>query len=140
MSRHHLRLVKPDDSGPSLDVLRGYKQVYLAGPYTGHESGDLDQAYHEINLLLLRLRAQKLFNLYSPIAHWHGAAIAGDLPTTHDVWKDDNEQKVAISNALLVAELPGWKSSHGVNWEIQLARHLQRPVYFINPETLSIRQ
>lgn len=136
--RSHLRLVKPSP-GPSLDILRGFRQIYLCTPYTSHSSGDLEQAYHDTNILLCRLRARDLHNVYSPIAHWHGAAVAGDLPTDHDSWKDDNERKMLASDAIAVATIPGWdKPANGVHWERGLAKDLGRPIYFLNHETLSV--
>lgn len=135
--RGHLRLVK-SDHGPSLDILRGYKQIYLCTPYTGHISGNLDQAYHDTNILLCRLRAQKLFNIYSPIAHWHGAALAGDLPTDHESWREDNERKILASDAVAVGKIHGWSQSMGVRWERGLANDLGRPIYFIDIDTLAV--
>lgn len=137
MNKPNLRLVKTD-SGPSLEILRGYDWVYVASPYTAYQ-GDVDTAAIEINRVLLTLRAQKLFNLYSPIAHWHEAAYLGDLPTTHEAWREENGHKLEQCSALLVVELPGWDQSDGVKWETQVMRNARKPIYFLDPETLELR-
>lgn len=136
-TRRNLRLVKTD-FGPSLEILRGYNWVYVASPYTSFE-GDVDTAAIEINLVLLKLRAQRLYNLFSPIAHWHEAAYLGDLPTSHEAWRDENRHKLEQCSVLLIVELPGWDLSDGIKWEISVMKKASKPIYFLNPQTLELR-
>jgi hypothetical protein len=54
------------------------------------------------------------------------------LPTGYDYWKSRDRLLVSRCDGIMVAKMDGWKESIGVQDEIQCARELGLPVYYID--------
>jgi len=123
----------------TLISLRVFPLIYMGTPYTRYPAG-LQVAFEQSAKLAGRLIRNGV-RVYSPIAHCHPIAIYGDLnPIDHSIWIPLNESMMRASNALLVAEMEGWKDSIGVQQEIGIFERDGKPVYYINPNSLDIRQ
>jgi len=107
--------------------------VYLASPYA-HP----DPATREARFRAACRQAASLLrcgiNVYSPIAHTHGIAAEGDLPTDWSFWEKFDRQYIKMCDEVWVLALDGWEESRGVQAEIALARKLGKPVVVLEPE------
>lgn len=120
------------------DIKRlGY--IYLATPYSKYPKG-LDAAYDDACRLLARL-LERDCDVFCPIAHGHGACIHGGLKALDGkFWTEIDQKHLDRAEVLLIAELPGWQESIGVQYEKDFFEEVGRPVYYINPMTLEVRQ
>lgn len=116
--------------------------TYLASPYS------------DPNLLIRQRRFESMckvvadfvkqgFIVYSPIVHFHPVALANlGLPTDHLFWQEHDQLMISLSRHLVVIKLPGWRTSVGVNAEIDYAKERGLTVYYydpsIEPFTLSL--
>lgn len=124
---------------PIDQLVRDQGYWYLATPYSKWAHG-LEDANTVAQQLTGRLIAAKV-PVYSPIAHTHGIALASSMdPLSHDIWMPADQPLFNAAYGLLVADLPGWKTSKGVDMEIEWARQMHKPIWVIDPETLAIRQ
>lgn len=118
----------PDLSGAGL--------VYLATPYSRFPEG-LDAAFHGAARLAARLIAAGV-TVYSPIAHTHPIAMLGNLdPRDHAMWMKFDAAMMARADALGVAHLAGWRESRGMALEIAEFEAAGKPVFDIDPESLT---
>lgn len=105
---------------------------YLATPYSKYEGG-IEKAYIDacrVTADLIR-RCEKA---YSPIAHTHGIAVHGNLdPLDHDIWLNFDEAMMERCDAIMVARLPGWEESRGVQYEIKRFAEMGKPILFFTP-------
>lgn len=107
---------------------------YLATPYSKWEEG-ITMAYVEAARITARLLKQG-YKVYSPIAHTHPIAIYGNVdPYDHNIWLPFDKAMMDRSDALLVAQLPGWSTSTGVKFEMKTFVEQSKPVYFYDPKT-----
>lgn len=123
----------------NFDSLREHAMIYLASPYSKYPAG-IEAANRDICALAANLLRHRV-KVYSPIAHTHAIAIYGKIdPLDHAFWMDADKAMMELSTALLVATLPGWEDSKGICEERRYFRCAGKPTYFINPDTLEIRQ
>ncbi len=79
--------------------------------------------------------------VYSPIAHSHSVAMAGNLdPMNVDLWYKHNELLMERCDILIVANMIGWRHSEGIAMEVNYFLHLNKPIYDLNPQTLSMKR
>jgi hypothetical protein len=95
---------------------------YLATPYSKWPAGP-DDAAHQAALLAIRLQAAGLV-VYSPIVHSHALCVADKSldHLNHDFWLRIDRTHIAGSCGLIVAQMPGWEASKGVEQEIDWFR------------------
>jgi nucleoside 2-deoxyribosyltransferase len=112
---------------------------YLATPYSKY-AGGLDAAFRDAaKLAALLLRAG--VKCYSPIAHTHPIAVHGKVdPLDHSIWLPFDEAMMRAADVLLVAEMDGWKESKGVLHEINFFATAGKPVFYLDPATLTMRK
>lgn len=72
--------------------------------------------------------------VFSPIAHTHPIAVAGDLPRGWDFWHTYDYWFVSMCDEVWVLMLEGWKVSKGVNAEIAMANSMGKPVKYLNKD------
>ena len=73
--------------------------------------------------------------VFSPIAHSHPIALIGGIdPKSHDVWLPADEPLMLSACGVIVAMLPGWQDSHGVEAEIKLFKQSSKPVLYMMPD------
>jgi hypothetical protein len=92
--------------------------IYLATPYSRYPHG-LDAAHIDACLVAASLISRGL-SIYSPIAHTHPIAHHGGLDKMdHAMWLQFDEAMMTASYGLIVAQLPGWEDSRGIDHEIE---------------------
>lgn len=101
--------------------------TYIACPYTDPSRKVEHQRYEAVRHFVAEY-ARRGRIVYSPILHFHDAAVQHNLPTAADFWKEHNATMLRHASRLLVYRLPGWNRSVGVTWEIDLAQRLCLPV------------
>lgn len=111
--------------------LTEFPLVYLATPYTKYEAG-IDAAFMDAAALAARLLKLDV-KTYSPIAHCHPMAQYGNIdPKDHSIWLPYQEVMMAKADALLVAQLQGWRDSYGVNEEIKFFDRHRKPKFYLD--------
>lgn len=129
--------VQTDASGKAVLVDRGafsidltrHRLVYLGSPYTKYAAG-LDAAFRDVSAIAAEMLRDGV-KVYSPIAHTHPIAIHGNLdPRNHDIWLPFDQAMMDASDAMVVADMDGWRESYGVRFEIDTFRAAGKPVYF----------
>ena len=123
----------------TIHSLRVFPLLYLASPFSLYPEGP-EMAFVQA----CRLSAKLIRNgvkIYSPIAHTYPISVHGDIDKfDHSIWIPFDESMMRVSTALLVAEMDGWKESKGVKIEIDIFARDGKPIYYINPNSLAIRQ
>jgi hypothetical protein len=110
---------------------------YLSSPYTLYAKG-LDAAFQEIAAITGRLRKAGLF-VFSPIVHSHSEAVYAELdPLDLTLWYPYNKIMMQRCDNLIVAHMDGWNESAGVKGEIEFFEKAARPIFDLDPLTLSM--
>lgn len=113
--------------------------AYLATPYSKYPKG-IELAFRDackITARLLRLGMK----VYSPIAHTHPIAVHGKIdPYDHKIWMPFDKAVMDRSDVLLVAKMDTWDQSYGIAEEIKIFTAAGKPIYYLDPETLEVRQ
>lgn len=111
--------------------------AYLATPYSKYPGG-IEKAFIDASALASRLLVAGV-NVYSPIAHTHPLAVHGGLdPLDHSIWLPFDAAMMAASSVLIVAHMEGWAESKGVAHEIFVFEAAKKPIFDLNPETLTM--
>jgi hypothetical protein len=119
-----------------LEIKKGY--WYLGTPYSKWAHG-INDANHVAQKLTGALFLAHV-PTFSPIAHTHGIALeAGIDPFSHKIFMPLGKWMVDAAYGLLVAELPGWQDSYGLQMEIKWFRDQKKPHFLLNPEKLTYR-
>jgi hypothetical protein len=119
------------------NVLAQYRLCYFATPYTKYPAG-LDAAFQEAARLAATFVTAGV-RVYSPIAHTHPLAIAGNLdPLDLSVWLPFDEAMMDASDCLIVAMMDGWDVSAGIKHEIEFFKRDGKPVLYFDPVSLGV--
>lgn len=112
---------------------------YLATPYTKYPQG-IDAAYRDACTLAARLIRIGV-NLYSPIAHAHGIALHGGIDALNQrLWTEIDAIFLDKCEVLIVAHMEGWEQSSGIAHEIEVFERSGRPIFDLDPQTLTMVQ
>jgi len=104
--------------------------IYLASPYS--DSNPLVQDYRHWKACIVAAKLiQAGYHVYSPIAHTHALATAGDLPHGFGFWREYDFWFISHVDEIYVLMLPGWDTSVGVMAEIEMARQLGKRVTYL---------
>ncbi len=113
--------------------------AYLASPYTHYRTG-LDGAHNDACALAAKLIWSGVM-VYSPIAHLHPIALIGALdPLAIELWYKHNDLLMERCNTLIVAHMAGWEKSEGIAYEVNRFLAMNKPIYDLNPQTLSMKR
>ena len=116
-----------------------YSLVYLGSPYSKYPDG-IEAAFQEVSCIAARLLEQGV-NVFCPIAHSHPLAEHGGLdPLDHSIWMPANTAYMGKSDALVIATMRSWKQSVGLHHEIEWFAQADKPIFFVDPETLEIER
>lgn len=103
--------------------------IYLASPYS-----DPDPKVQEARWKAACRAASEMMrageHIFSPIAHTHPIAEFG-LPGGWDFWEAYDREMLRACCELRVLMLDGWKTSKGVNAEVDIATEMGIPVRFV---------
>lgn len=122
----------------SPDALQGFPLIYLGTVYSRYCDGH--EAAHRIACeISAKLIGTSLLRIYCPVAHMHPIAWFGDLsPTDDSIWDWQNEIMIERSDALLVAEMDGWRRSRGLARELESFEAASKPVYYLDLEAFEV--
>jgi hypothetical protein len=108
------------------------KKIYLASPYY-HKNHDI----REQRFISVCKKAGELMNqgyfVYSPIAHSHPIAVQCELPKDWVFWEQYDIEYIKWVDEVWILQLDGWSKSKGISAEIEIAKSIGKPIYFIEP-------
>lgn len=110
---------------------------YLATPYTkfflGHDAAFKEAA--RITAALMRRGHQ----IFSPIVHGHPLSQYGGMPfEDHDFWMNVDRPFMDLCSECIVAKMPGWQTSKGVQEEVLYFLNRECPVWFLDTKTFEM--
>lgn len=108
--------------------------AYLATPYRKYPGGPEEAFVATCKLAALLIRTG--INVYSPIAHSHAIATHGRLGLHDPLWIAFAETMMQASRVLIVAQMPSWEESVGVEHEVKYFERAGKPIFDCNPATL----
>jgi nucleoside 2-deoxyribosyltransferase len=122
-----------------MSELQGTKSLcYLATPYSKYLGGHLERAFVDASKIAAQLLRAGI-KVYSPIAHTHPLAVYGNIdPLDHSIWLPFDEAMMEAANILIVAHMDGWQDSKGIAHEIAFFEQRGKPIYDLNPETMTM--
>lgn len=109
------------------------KKIYLATAYTGTPEQQQSR-FEAVNKVAARLMGEG-FLVFSPISHTHPIAEAGDLPKGWEFWQEYDKTFIEWADELHIFMQEGWKESTGVAGEVEIAKQLNKPIFYI-PEKI----
>ncbi len=102
---------------------------YLATPYSRYSKG-IEAAFNDaVSAAATCIKAGVM--VFSPIAHSHPIAVAGQIAGHFEQWAALDEAMIAASNGMIVVEMEGWQESAGIKAEIDLCHKLGKSVHFM---------
>lgn len=104
---------------------------YLASPYGSVLQDLIDkrmEVYERVDAALI----QRFRYTMSPLDK-HYKLKHGNIPGDYKFWKDYCMRMLRLSCGLIVIVQEGWSDSRGVQDEIETARTIGLPVYYVEP-------
>jgi hypothetical protein len=113
---------------------------YLATPYSKYQGGNLEAAFVAASKIAADLLVVG-YRVYSPIAHTHPLAIHSGLdPLDHSIWMPFDEAIMDAADALMVAQMEGWRESFGINHEIEFFKAARKPIVYLDCVTMRVSE
>ena len=109
--------------------------IYLASPYSDPNPVVERQRFEAVCHAAAILMAEG-HRIFSPIAHTHPIAMAGDLPRGWEYWRKYDEEMLAACDELWILMLPGWDKSAGIAGELEIVAQ-SKLVKYIDPREWS---
>lgn len=103
---------------------------YLASPYTDYPGG-IDKAAADVTKVAGALMSRGLI-VFAPIVHGHAVDSTCKLGKGHSFWMRQCKQPFLRSHGLIVAQLPGWKESRGIDMEVGWAAEHDMPLFMLD--------
>lgn len=129
-AHQHIAALAEDITKPPLPGL-----VYLASPYS-HPLEYVQQTRFEQACAAAAALMRQGVYVFSPIAHTHPIACAGQLPTGWDFWQPYDRLYLQACERMIVLQLEGWDESKGVSDEIFIMQSMGKPVEYVTLESL----
>lgn len=129
----------PETETKCYDDFKPIKKVYVASPYSHVNFEVMDEREDLITFIAAKLQEKYKHAFFlpitqsAPLVRWN-PRLSGDF----DAWEAVDLTWVSVCDELWVVTMDGWKTSKGVQAEIQFATEKQIPVKYINPVTLEI--
>lgn len=110
------------------------KLYYLASPYSRYPGG-IQKAHDDVVKQAVFLNERGI-DVFSPIAHSHHMTFVE--PESKDYYRMLNWDAKFIdrTDGVIVCTLEGWETSTGVRWEIDYAKKIGKPVFYMAPYLL----
>ena len=100
---------------------RGFCAYFLATPYSSYAEGH-DAAFRHAAELSADIVAKGGY-VFAPVVLGHPMSLYGSLdPLDHSIWLPLTTLFLKRCDEVIVAKLPGWDTSKGVEVELDLAR------------------
>lgn len=112
----------------------------MGAPYTHKEDGVKIDRYERVTKAAAHLIENELV-VFSPLTMTHpiDVIMAGENATLgSDYWVSFDEAFMQHCAGMVVLKLPGWDESSGVKREIAFFEALDRPVIYVEPETIGV--
>ena len=109
---------------------------YLASPFSSPDPAVEDKRYKQINKIGDKLFHQFGIHHIPPITISETVrrhSTSEDLGGSFDIYADVDYHFIERCDGVIVAMLPGWDVSIGVQAEIRYARKLGKPVLYLEP-------
>lgn len=108
---------------------------YLASPYSKYEGG-LEKAFQDVAKVAAALMRAGV-HVFAPITHSHPIAMEGKLDAKdHNFWLTHDVLHLERCYGLIVARMPGWENSTGVNFEMRWCDEHDRPIVFLDVDDI----
>ena len=105
--------------------------LYLAGPYS-HDLPQVRQWRHDELSGCAGWFMRTGITVYSPISHTHAIALSNkDMPVDWAFWEKHDRKMLQMCDGLLVLLLCGWNTSIGVTAEIEIAKEMEMPIFWV---------
>lgn len=105
---------------------------YLASPFT-HTQKEIMRMRTEIAIDVSIKLVNADYIIFSPIAYngsWIDKGVRGDW----EFWKEFDLKIISKCEGVIVLTMPGWENSVGVTEEVEFAKEMAIPVYYLSPE------
>lgn len=112
--------------------------IYLASPYS-HIAPAVRRRRFKAACQAAAAMLTMGLQVFSPIVHSAPIAACGLDDMNHDFWMHVDKPYLEWCHMVMVLTLDGWRESRGVNIEIAQARSMGKPVSFICPADLGVR-
>ena len=120
--------------------IKQFEPIFMASPFTKFGRGHAG-AYLDICKIASRFYLRYAVSVFSPISNCYGMCHHGDLPITgNQFWHEFNYPFVKACGALVIAKMDGWDESFGVADERNSFRAAEKPIYYMDVETLELTQ
>lgn len=106
--------------------------IYLASPYSHPDPAIMQARFETVCCAAAHFMGEGV-HIFSPIAHSHPIALAGELPRGFEFWESYDRKILAACSALWVLMMDGWKESKGIGAEIVIAKEFKLPIEYIVP-------
>lgn len=106
---------------------------YLGTPYSNGSPYLINFRAEMVDFIASELTKQGRC-IYSPISSWHLNACRFNMPKTFDFWQHLNLSFLRVAKKLIVAMLPGWEISVGLQDEIRFAKENNIEIEYLDPE------
>ena len=122
----------------TLQTLAASEQLfYLASPYARYPGG-MNLAFRQVCSISADLLRAKVAH-FCPIAQNHPVALYGHVDATdHSFWIPADIPLMKRCDALLIAEMTGWRESVGIAMEIEAFKDMRKPIWRLDPQTLVV--
>lgn len=110
------------------------KLHYLATPYSRYPTG-LEEAYRDAISQAVFLNEEGI-DVFSPIAHSHHMTFVEVGSKDYYRMLKWDAKFIDRCDSVIVCMMEGWSESVGVNWEIDYAKSIGKPVYYMTPGEL----
>ena len=104
--------------------------IYLATPYTHQDPRIMEKRFKTACRIAGRLMRQGHI-VFCPIVHSHPIAVECGLPRDWEYWQKLDEKYILVCDRFMVALMPGWESSKGIEAEINIAKKLGRKIEYV---------
>ena len=104
---------------------------YLATPYSEYEAG-IEEAFKEAAKIAGERFVKNGIPIFCPIAHGHPMTTEANIPVDrYDIWLPQDQPFMDAAIGLIVVQMPGWKESRGVKYEIDVFTEAGKPVVYM---------
>jgi hypothetical protein len=106
--------------------------IYVASPYSHSNPATQQQRFEDVRAIVALYLPRTQQPVFSPIVYTHELASEYDMATDAASWTRFNNGMLRIASQLWVVRIKGWDTSKGVTQEIELARQLSIPTYYLD--------
>lgn len=105
--------------------------IYLASPYTDSEPAVRDLRFRAAcaATVSLILAGEAVF---APVVYGH-QLVQFCVPMNWSFWQRTDRELLARCDEVVVLTLDGWRESEGVQAEIEIAKELGKPIWYLDP-------